>query len=91
VIRLFVKNPRVRGSILHVEAIVRNPQSGKVAQTAFDVNGDAAPAGWSPSLALGIPNLLGGTGTQELTLVFTTRGTAATWNIDDVFVDPRWR
>ena len=35
-----------------------------------------------------ILNLLGGSGTQELTLKFSTRGTAATWSIDDVYVDP---
>ena len=58
------------------------------AQTAFDVNGNAVPVGWTPTMVLGIPNLLGGSGTQNLTLIFTTRGTAATWNIDDVFVDP---
>lgn len=87
-IRLFVKNAKVAGSILHVEAIVRNPTTGAIAQTAFDVNGDAAPIGWSPTMRLGIPNLLGGSGTQELTLIFTTRGTAATWSIDDVYVDP---
>jgi hypothetical protein len=34
------------------------------------------------------PSLLGGTLAQNLTLVFTTQGTPATWNIDDVFVDP---
>jgi hypothetical protein len=86
-IRLFVKNAKVAGSILHVEAIVRG-SNGQIAQTAFDVNGDAAPKGWAPTMRLGIPNLLGGTGTQTLTLRFTTRGTAATWSIDDVYVDP---
>ena len=86
-IRLFVNNARVSGSILHVEAIVRGT-NGQTAQTAFDVNGDAAPAGWAPTMRLGIPNLLGGSGTEELTLRFTTRGTAATWSVDDVFVDP---
>jgi hypothetical protein len=86
-IRLFVNNARVSGSILHVEAIVRST-TGQIAQTAFDVNGDAAPAGWAPTMRLGIPNLLGGTGTEELTLRFTTRGTAATWSVDDVYVDP---
>jgi hypothetical protein len=86
-IRLFVNNARVAGSILHVEAIVRS-STGQIAQTAFDVNGDASPAGWSPTMRLAIPNLLGGTGTEELTLRFTTRGTAATWGIDDVYVDP---
>jgi hypothetical protein len=87
VIRLFVKNAKVPGSILHVEAIVRS-STGQIAQTAFDVNGDAAPLGWSPTMQLRIPNLLGGSGTQELTLLFTTRGTSATWQIDDVYVDP---
>jgi hypothetical protein len=86
-IRLFVSNARVAGSILHVEAIVRS-STGQIAQTAFDVNGDAAPAGWSPTMRLGIPNLLGGSGTQELTLRFSTRGAAATWLVDDVYVDP---
>jgi hypothetical protein len=87
-IRLFVKNAKVSGSILHVEAKVRNPSNGWVAQTAFDVNGDASPSGWSPTMILILPNLLNGSGQQELTLTFTTRGTAATWYIDDVFVDP---
>ena len=86
-IRLFVNNARISGSILHVEAIVRS-STGQIGQTAFDVNGDAAPAGWAPTMRLGIPNLLGGTGTENLTLRFTTRGTAATWSIDDVYVDP---
>jgi hypothetical protein len=87
-IRLFVDNRGVQGSILHVEALVENPTTGQTAQTAFDVNGNAAPVGWSPTMVLGIPDLLSGNGTQDLTLIFTTRGTAATWNIDDIFVDP---
>jgi hypothetical protein len=86
-IRLFVNNAQVNGSILHVTALVRGT-NGQTAQTAFDVNGNATPAGWSPTMRLAIPNLLGGSGTEELTLQFTTRGTAATWSIDDVYVDP---
>jgi hypothetical protein len=89
-IRLFVKNAHVAGSILHVDAIVRNPSTGQMGYAAFDVNGDAAPTGWAPTMRLGIPNLLGGSGTQELTLKFTTRGTPATWYVDDVYVDP-WK
>jgi hypothetical protein len=87
-IRLFVGNQGVNGSILHVEALAQNPTTGQVAQTAFDVNGNAVATGWSPTMVLQIPNMLGGNGTQDLTLSFSTRGTAATWNIDDVFVDP---
>lgn len=88
VIRLFVNNPGVRGSILHVEVIVRNPDNGAVAQTAFDVNGDAAPLGWAPTMRFGIAQQWSTIGTQELTFVFSTRGTSATWQIDDVYVDP---
>jgi len=87
-IRLFVLNAHVGGAILHVEATVRNPSNGQTAQTAFDVNGDAAPAGWAPTMRLSIPKLLTGSGTQELTLRVSTRGTPATWSIDDVYVDP---
>lgn len=87
-IRLFVFNPKVSGSILHVEAIARNPATGRNAVTTFDVNGDAAPYGWAPTMRLKIPNLLGISGTQELTLSLTTRGAAATWLVDDVYVDP---
>ena len=52
---------------------------------------NAASSGWDPTSVLAIPNLLGSDGgQQELTLRFTTLGTAATWYIDDVFVDP-WK
>jgi len=88
-IRFFVKNPGVASSVLHVAAYVQNPLTGLVLSTGFDVKGNAAAAGWSPSPAMLIPNLLGGVlGTQNLRLVFTTSGAPATWNIDDVFVDP---
>jgi hypothetical protein len=39
-------------------------------------------------MQLKIPNLLGGSGTEQLTLRFTLRGTQTTWKIDDVYVDP---
>jgi hypothetical protein len=87
-VRLFVKSPDVSGAILHIEAEVENPATGEVSQRSFDVESDAADD-WAPTARLGIPNLLGGDDdTQELTLTFTTRGAAATWHIDDVYVDP---
>ena len=90
-VRLFVKKPRVAGAVLHVEATVRNRDTDEVAQAAFDVESDVASSGWVPTSVLAIPNLLGSDGgQQELTLRFTTLGTAATWYIDDVFVDP-WK
>ena len=90
-VRLFVKRPRVAGSTLHIEATVRNTDTGEVAQTSFDVDGDDTPPGWTPTTAFAIPNLLGNDdGQQELTLRFTTLGTPGTWYVDDVYVDP-WK
>jgi hypothetical protein len=91
-VRLFVNNPGVPGAILRVQAQVQNPLTGLTLGTGFDVNASTLPSGWGPSPILAIPNLLGGildgVLTQDLTLTFTTQGTPATWNIDDVFVDP---
>jgi hypothetical protein len=89
-LRLFVANSRVWGSILHIDAIATNPANGWVGTAAFDVNGDAYSYGWSPTIALKIPNLFNGnpTATENLTLKFTLRGTPATWGVDDVYIDP---
>jgi hypothetical protein len=88
-VRLFVKNPGVASAVLHVQAYVQNPLTGLVLSTSFNINGSASAKGWSPTGRLLIPNLLGGVlGTQNLKLVFTTSGAPATWNIDDVYVDP---
>lgn len=85
-VRLFVKVPPEVGATLHVEARVKGDH-GDVAQTSFDVTGDKKATGWSPSEVLTIPDLLGGTGMQELTLTFSSVGKGS-WLIDDVYVDP---
>jgi hypothetical protein len=88
-IRLFVKNSGVASSVLHIQAFVQNPLTGLVLSTGFNIKGTAGATAWAPSNQLFIPNLLGGVlGTQRLTLVFSTTGAPATWNIDDVYVDP---
>jgi hypothetical protein len=90
-VRLFVKNGRVGAATLRVEATVRNPDTGEVAQTSYDIDGNDAPYGWVPTTRLAFPNLLGrDSGEQELTLRFTAVGSAGTWYVDDVFVDP-WK
>jgi hypothetical protein len=87
-VRLFVKNPGVSGSTLHIQAYVQNPLTGLVLSTGFDLTSTSGPNTWAPSAPLWIPNLLGGLlGTQNVTLVFTTKG-PATWGIDDVYIDP---
>jgi len=84
-VRLLVKSSGVAGSKLHVQAYVQNALTGLVLSTGFDITGTTS---WAPTPRLLIPNLLGGiAGTQNVHLVFTTIG-RATWNIDDVFIDP---
>ena len=87
VVRLFVNNQHVSGAILHVEAWAQNPATGAWAVTAFDVNGDVSSS-WNPTPQLQIPNMFGGSGNEYLYLRFTTRGSVATWNVDDVYIDP---
>ncbi len=86
--RFFARNPGVAGAILHVDATVRNLANGAVATVSNDVrSGDMGP-GWSPSLRFQVSDVFGGNGTEELTFTFTTRGTTATWYLDDLYVDP---
>jgi hypothetical protein len=87
-VRFFVKNEHVPGSILHVDAVVRNPTLGSIGYAAFDVNGDVPSDEWSPTMELQIPWLIKFRATEELTLFFSLRGAPATWQIDDIHIDP---
>jgi hypothetical protein len=90
-VRMFVRNPRVPGAVLHIDATVRNISTGAVAKSSYDIDAYDTPYGWSPTARLSIPNLLSGpTDQQELTLRFTAVGTPANWYVDDVYVDP-WK
>jgi hypothetical protein len=87
-LRLFVANSHVSGAILHVDVMVRNSETGQQGWAAFDVNGDVPSAFWSPTMKLDIPRMFNGNGTEELTITFSTRGAAAWWFVDDVYIDP---
>jgi hypothetical protein len=87
-IRLLVNHPGVGGAILHVQVVIRNTDNGWESVQAFDVNGDPKIKGWRATPRMGVPAMWGNNGTQQLTFKFSTRGTAATWGIDDVYVDP---
>ncbi len=88
-VRLVVEHPRVRGAILHVQVIGRTiPDNGTETVLAFDVNADANANGWRPSPRMTLGAVFGRSGQQTLTFRFSTRGTPATWRIDDVYVDP---
>ncbi len=88
--RFFVKNPNVAGAILHVDATVKNPTNGAVSVVSNDVRSGDFGSGWAPSLQFQVSDAFGGggTGTESVTFTFSIRGTAATWYLDDVFVDP---
>jgi hypothetical protein len=88
-IRLFVKSSGDSDSVLHIEASVADPLTGLVLTTRSDIHGGTETSDWSPTDVIVIPNLLGGLlDTAQLSLVFSTSGPPATWNVDDVYVDP---
>jgi hypothetical protein len=85
--RFFVKSPGVAGAQLRVQAFVQGAQTSVTTQTT--VSAAALGTAWSPTIRVHLPKLTGsGTGTENVTLVFSTAGTAANWSIDDVFIDP---
>jgi len=87
-VRLFVKTPRVLGARLRIDASVYNPTTGLTLATHYLVIAGLTPAGWSPTPAILIPNLVGGLLPQQLTLRVSAEGTPAQWGVDDVYVDP---
>ena len=87
-VRMFVKSTGDADSTLHIDASVEDPLTGLVFSLGYDINGTGTSE-WTPTQQIVIPNLLGGLlETGRLSLRFTTTGTPATWNIDDVYVDP---
>lgn len=87
-IRMFVKNPGVWGAYIRVSVSVKNPRTGAWAWSYWDTPSSALPVGWSPMLMKDIPATWGYDGTQDMTVTISTYGSAANWQIDDVYVDP---
>jgi len=85
-LRMFVKGVSAGSAILHVDAIVQDPSNGWVGTAAFDVNG-GSPI-WAPTILIELPRLFNGIGQESLTIRLTERGSAATWLVDDVYLDP---
>ena len=67
---------------------VRNPTNGLWNTSYFDIPSTGLPVGWTPTSVLRIPTTWGYTGQQEMTVTISTWGTPATWQVDDVYVDP---
>lgn len=87
-LRLFVRTPAVPGARLTVSATVRNPTTGLALTTSWVVVAGLTPPGWAPTPEILVPNLLQGILPQDLTVRVTPGGVPATWQIDDVYVDP---
>jgi hypothetical protein len=85
-IRFFYRSPGVRGAQMRVD-VEADSDLGK--STGFWI-ADGSKAGWMVSPAIGIPNVRGEDGRQEIDITFTPIGARATWSIDDVMIDP-WR
>jgi hypothetical protein len=87
-VRLFVGRPGVDGAILHVDVLAINPVTGMSGVTPVDIDG--SDPDWTPSPIITVPPLFGDNGTENLQIRIEPRGTSATWQVDDVSVDP-WR
>jgi hypothetical protein len=84
-IRFFYRSPGVPGATLHVTVA---SLSFGVAPKTYDIPGTTS--GWALSDSLPVPNQRGMLGAQFIAFSFTATGTPASWQIDDVLVDP-WR
>jgi hypothetical protein len=87
-VRLFVDRPGVVGASLHIEVLAINPVTGMSGVSAVDVDG--TDPDWTPSPIITVPPLFGDNGTENLQIRITPEGADATWQVDDVSVDP-WR
>lgn len=82
--RLFYKDPGVSGSQLLVK-IEAWSSAGRMAQE-YRIN--SGSAGWKVSPQIAMPNMRDSAGNQTVTITISSVGTAASWRIDDVMVDP---
>jgi anti-sigma factor ChrR (cupin superfamily) len=85
-LRFFYKSPGVSGSLLHVSIYVTSGVN--VATNDYDVSGSTA--GWAVSQRIMLPDIRDASGQQTVTITFSQRQTAATWQLDDVEIDP-WK
>lgn len=83
-LRLFYKDPGVSGAQLLVK-IEAWSSAGRVVQE-YKIN--AGGAGWKVSPQIPMPNKRDANGEQTITLTITPIGTAGTWRLDDIMIDP---
>jgi hypothetical protein len=85
-IRFHYKAPGIPGAVLRVGIQVTSATG--VATSTVDVVGSSN--GWSVSPRIMLPDVRDATGTQYVTVSFSSQGIPAGWQLDDVQVDP-WR
>jgi hypothetical protein len=86
-VRFFYKSPGVSLSSLYVTMKTTQPLNPNVASTTT-FNLDGSKAGWVLSPRIILPSSRDANGQQNLQITLSSRGSAADWQIDDVFVDP---
>jgi hypothetical protein len=83
--RFFYKSPG-NGSSLIVTIRATNTTRRITYTTSFNIQAGYVP-GWKVTPRIALPDVRGTTGTEDVIITLTPKGTAP-WLIDDVFVDP---
>lgn len=84
--RFFYRSPGVRGATLRVDIDAESD----LGTATSSWTADGSTAGWKVSPVVPLPNVRGENGRQHIDITFTPTGSAATWAIDDVMIDP-WK
>jgi hypothetical protein len=85
-LRFFVQQVS-SGAGLRVTALVQNAD-GSVSSAPVAHLFDGSTPGWAPTSAAGSASSLSADQTLMVALQFTVRPSAASWQVDDVYVDP---
>jgi hypothetical protein len=83
-IRFFYHSPGVNGSALFLNVTVTS--GSNVANNTIDIANNTA--GWAVANVLDLPTIYGAKGQEDITIAFSPANTPATWQVDDVMVDP---
>lgn len=87
-IRMFVKAPDTPGALLRIRATVHDPTTGLALSTDAYILGGVESGQWVPTPAIPFVSLLAGLLPEYLTVRIDALGMPATWQVDDVYVDP---
>jgi len=83
-IRFFYRSPGVNGAALFLNVTVTSGVN--VANNTIDIGSNTA--GWAVANVLDLPTIYGVNGQEDITIAFSPANTPATWQVDNVMVDP---